>query len=88
MASSAAVKITIVDTAKRPVAGALVAIESGSQAYPEIALVSDAAGRVTFHLPDGQFQVKANASSGAIGRANANVKNGTSGVVQIIVAGP
>jgi Carboxypeptidase regulatory-like domain len=88
MADATAVIMTVVDKAKRPVAGALVAIESGSRPFPEIALVTDAAGHVTFHLPDGQFQVKASADSGATGRASASVAGGKSGSVQIIVTAP
>lgn len=88
MADRVAVKIKVIDGGKRPVEGALVAIEQGSAPYPEIAYVSDAAGTVTFHLPDGEFRVGARTSTGGQGTSGACVRNGAAKTITIVVSGP
>jgi hypothetical protein len=51
----------VVDGRGAPLPGALVSIIDSSVPVPEIALMTDAAGRFTLRLPDGRFTFRANA---------------------------
>jgi hypothetical protein len=60
----------VVDRTGAPVPDALVAIVASSVPMPEIALVSDYAGRFTLRLPPGNFTLRASGPTGT-GQADA-----------------
>ena len=82
MADLPPVTVWVVDGAGQPVAGALVAVESGSAPYPEFAIRADAEGRVLLKLPAGQFRIGARGPRGA--RGTAEVKSGDSSPEAVI----
>ncbi len=67
MADLPPVTVWVVDAAGLPVAGALVAVESGSVPYPEFAIRADEQGRVHLRLPAGHFRIGARGPGGARG---------------------
>ena len=74
------------DADGRPVAEALVVVESGSAPTPEIGIVADAEGRFRLALPDGSFRVGARGPDGAYGWCE--VEGGDEGPVTIEVRAP
>ena len=52
-------RILVLDEGDQPVAEAVVAVVRSSVPFPEIALLTDEAGRVEMHLPPGVFSFRA-----------------------------
>lgn len=84
MAQKSSVRVKVVDGERRAVGGAIVAVEAGTAAFPEMAFKADAAGLVTVHLPEGSFRIGAAAGS-ARGAGEAVVKAGKTGEVTIVL---
>jgi hypothetical protein len=82
MAQKSSVRVKVVDGRKRAVAGALVAVESGSAPFPEMAFKTDAAGFVSLFLPEGTFRIGVN-SGPARGAGDIAVKAGKGGELTI-----
>jgi hypothetical protein len=57
----------VIDADGRPVRGALVGVEWGTVAVPEIALVADDDGRFVIDLPPGRFRIGVHAPDGRRG---------------------
>lgn len=49
-------RLAVVDSAGRPVSGAVVTIDEASVVVPEIALLSNPEGEVVMHLPTGRYR--------------------------------
>lgn len=81
----AAVVLCVVDEAGRPVAGARVVVLRATSPFPEVALVTDEAGRTTVMLPPGRFAFRALAPDGRTG--DAEVEGGRPGEVAVPVGG-
>jgi hypothetical protein len=58
----------------RPVAGALIAVASGTAPTPEIAIRSDQHGQFRIALPRGRFIIEARAPDGAAGNVQVVVE--------------
>lgn len=61
------VKGTVVDEKNSPVSGALIAVESGTAPYPDMAIYSDEKGNFSIHLPSGHFRLGAHSPEGGYG---------------------
>ena len=62
----------VVDRGDRPVPHAIVVILNGPRPVPEIALMADDGGRITFALDPGEWTVQARADTG-VGQAQVAV---------------
>jgi hypothetical protein len=60
-----------------PVAGALVAVVSGTAPTPEIGIRCDTEGRFRVALPPGRFRLTARAPDGALGSTEVEVTRAT-----------
>ena len=74
----------VVDAAGRPVPHAHVVITAGSVPMPEIALLSDEAGRFSVRLPPGAFTLRAH---GPPGTGEAEVEEGPADREIVITVG-
>jgi hypothetical protein len=69
----------VVDEAGEPVAGAFVSVAWSNVPYPEIALLTDAEGKVQMPLPKGQFRIVAHAADGRRGSIETTVSEDSTG---------
>lgn len=72
----------VLDASGRPVAGAVVAVVSGTAPTPEIGIRSGADGRFTVALPAGKFRLQAHAG-GQAGAVEVEGDGGEEIVIQI-----
>lgn len=63
----ALVKGTVEDKQGLPVPRALVAVESGTAPYPDMAIYSDEGGNFSIYLPTGHFRLGARSPEGGYG---------------------
>jgi hypothetical protein len=61
------IKGTVEDQQGLPVAEALIAVESGTAPYPDMAILSDEEGNFSIHLPSGHFLLGAHSPEGGYG---------------------
>jgi hypothetical protein len=85
MAQSPRQSVEVQDEAGKALEGAVVVIERGSAAYPEIARRTGKSGRLDYALPDGEFELAARTADGRIGRGRLTVKGGKSTALAIRV---
>ena len=76
----------VVDERGEAVPDALVAIPAGTAAVPEIALLTDPAGRFALRLPPGRFTLSAHAEQGS-GQVDVETRAGTRPGEVVIVIG-
>lgn len=67
---------TVVDDTSLPVSGALIAVESGTIPYPDMAVYSDEKGNFSIYLPSGNFRLSAHALVGGYGVVEYNSDSG------------
>lgn len=61
-------KLKVVGADGKPVAHASVSVVQSSLAYPEMAQLADADGRLTVRLPQGRFTLRAHTADGRTGQ--------------------
>lgn len=69
----------MVDESGEPVAGAFVSVAWSNVPYPEIALVTDAKGKVQMPLPEGRYRIVAHAADGRRGSIETTVGQDNTG---------
>lgn len=71
----------------QPAVGAIVSIPRSTAPVPELALLADAEGAVTFHLSNGRYTVEAYTEDGGRGSADITVDNGEPITLEVQVEG-
>lgn len=71
----------------RPAVGAMVSVPRSTTPVPELALLTDADGAVTFHLPRGRYTVEAFTEDGGRGSADMAVESGGPMTLELQVEG-
>jgi hypothetical protein len=61
------IKGTVEDRQGLPVPETLIAVESGTAPYPDMAIFSDEEGNFSIHLPSGHFRLGAHSPEGGYG---------------------
>ena len=69
----------VFDASGQPVAGAVVAVASGTAPTPEIGIRTGSNGQFMVALPPGTFQLEARTSTGAVGRVEVSGGPGEEG---------
>jgi hypothetical protein len=75
----------VVDSEGQPVAGAMVAVESGTAATPEIGVVAGPDGSFGLALPAGRYRVRASDRTGRTGVVEVDVTDAASGPLVVRV---
>lgn len=74
MSRPEATTIRVVDEAGSPVEEASVVVVSSSVPFPEMAMLTDAAGKLTLFLPVGRFELEARGPGGGKGKVEFEIR--------------